>query len=254
MDYRQPLVADFMTTVKQWDGSSLLSHPKPKDDVELATYKLRLKLTLEETFEVFEAVLTQEQYDVLFVPVIEDINTKISNLTLEDFDIDPVELLDSLTDQDVVNIGWANIMGFDMEASFKEVHRSNMTKLDENGQPIFREDGKLLKSSLYEAPNLKKVYAETSFNYVKEEVKTRITPDDIKAKVKSDHYYVIPNTTTTICSLTLDNGYVVVGESACASPENFDEEVGRKLAYARALEKVWPLEGYLLKEKLSKNL
>lgn len=254
MDYRQPLVADFMTTVKQWDGSSLLSHPQPKDDVELATYKLRLKLTLEETFEVFEAVLTQAQYDVLFAAVIEDINTKISNLTLEDFDIDPVELLDSLTDQDVVNIGWANIMGFDMEASFKEVHRSNMTKLDENGLPIFREDGKLLKSSLYEPPNLKKVYDETSFNYVKEEVKTRITPDDIKAKVKAEGYYVIPDTTTTICSLTLENGFVVIGESSCAEPANFNEELGRKLAYARALEKVWPLEGYLLKEKLSKNL
>ena len=165
MDYRQPLVAEFMSTVKQWDGTSVLSHPQPKDEVELATYKLRLKLTLEETFEVFEAVLTEQQYALLFAPVIEDINNKISNLQLSDFDIDPVELLDSLTDQDVVNIGWANIMGFDMEASFREVHRSNMTKLDENGQPIFREDGKLLKSNLYEAPDLKTVYESSRFAY-----------------------------------------------------------------------------------------
>jgi predicted HAD superfamily Cof-like phosphohydrolase len=249
MDYRQPLVADFMTTVKQWDGTSVLSHPKPKDEKELATYKLRLKLTLEETFEVFEAVLSKDKYEELFAPVINDINTKISNLTMEDMEINPVELLDSLTDQDVVNVGWANIMGFDLQASFKEVHRSNMTKLDANGQPIFREDGKLLKSHLYEAPDLAKVYAETSFDY--NATPKTVTLESLKAKVKEQHYHVVPGTTVTLCTLVLENGFAVTGESACASPELFDEELGKRLAYQRAIEKVWPLEGYLLKEQLS---
>jgi hypothetical protein len=54
----------------------------------------------------------------------------------------------------------------------------------------------------------------------------------------------------TICVLVLENGFTVVGESACASPENFDQEIGEEIAYKNALEKIWMLEGYLLKERL----
>lgn len=55
----------------------------------------------------------------------------------------------------------------------------------------------------------------------------------------------------TFCVLTLKNGFTVTGESACASPENFDAEIGRKIARENAVNKVWMLEGYLLKERLS---
>lgn len=54
----------------------------------------------------------------------------------------------------------------------------------------------------------------------------------------------------TICVLVLRNGFTVTGESACASPENFDAEIGRKIAKEKAREKIWALEGYLLKTKL----
>ena len=54
----------------------------------------------------------------------------------------------------------------------------------------------------------------------------------------------------TFCVLVLKNGFTVTGESACASPENFNEELGRKIARANAVNKVWPLEGYLLKQML----
>ena len=54
----------------------------------------------------------------------------------------------------------------------------------------------------------------------------------------------------TFCVLVLKNGFTVTGESACASPENFDAEVGRKIARANAVNKVWPLMGYALKEQL----
>lgn len=57
----------------------------------------------------------------------------------------------------------------------------------------------------------------------------------------------------TFCVLVLRNGFTVTGESACASPENFDSEIGRKIARENAINKIWPLEGYLLKEKLSAN-
>jgi len=54
----------------------------------------------------------------------------------------------------------------------------------------------------------------------------------------------------TICVLVLRNGFTVTGESACASPDNFDAELGRKIARQKAVEKIWPLEGYLLRQKL----
>ena len=55
----------------------------------------------------------------------------------------------------------------------------------------------------------------------------------------------------TFCVLVLRNGFTVTGESACASPENFDAELGRKIARQNAIDKVWPLMGYALKERLA---
>ncbi|WP_180036697.1 MULTISPECIES: Gp49 family protein [unclassified Acinetobacter] len=78
----------------------------------------------------------------------------------------------------------------------------------------------------------------------------RLTPDHIDAQITGEQYFVFPGTTVTICLLTLLNGFTVTGESACASPENFDEEIGRKIARDQARDKIWLLEGYLLKDKL----
>ena len=55
----------------------------------------------------------------------------------------------------------------------------------------------------------------------------------------------------TFCVLVLKNGFTVTGESACASPENFDAELGRKIARQNAVAKVWPLMGYELRSRLS---
>ena len=63
-----------------------------------------------------------------------------------------------------------------------------------------------------------------------------------------------PIETLTFCVLVLENGFTVTGESACASPENFDAEIGRKIAFENAREKIWLLEGYLLKEKLNHKI
>lgn len=82
----------------------------------------------------------------------------------------------------------------------------------------------------------------------------RITLESIHNKIKDTQYYVFPGTTFTTALITLENGTHVIGESACVSPENFDEEIGRKVAYQNAVQKVWSLEGYLLKEKLYKEL
>ncbi|MBN0315192.1 hypothetical protein JTM73_33600, partial [Pseudomonas aeruginosa] len=55
----------------------------------------------------------------------------------------------------------------------------------------------------------------------------------------------------TFCVLVLRNGFTVTGESACASPENFDAEIGRKIARQNAVTKIWPLMGYELRSKLA---
>lgn len=57
----------------------------------------------------------------------------------------------------------------------------------------------------------------------------------------------------TICVLVLRNGFTVTGESACASPENFDEELGRKIARQNAVAKIWPLMGYQLRSRLAEE-
>lgn len=78
----------------------------------------------------------------------------------------------------------------------------------------------------------------------------RLTPDFINSKIKYCEYWVVPNTTTTVCAMILENNYVLTGTSAAASMENFDYEIGKKIAYDNAREQIWHLEGYLLKEKL----
>ena len=55
----------------------------------------------------------------------------------------------------------------------------------------------------------------------------------------------------TICVLTLRNGFTIVGKSACASPENYDAELGVKIAREDARKQIWALEGYLLRSKLA---
>ncbi len=99
----------------------------------------------------------------------------------------------------------------------------------------------------------------------------RITPADIEAGILSEHYFTAadavrcdyapampdyvshPLRLLTFCVLILRNGFTVTGESACASPENFDAELGRKIARQNAVNKVWPLMGYALKQRLSKQ-
>lgn len=95
----------------------------------------------------------------------------------------------------------------------------------------------------------------------------RITPADVDENIISEHYFTAaqgryaatganvetgdPLSLLTFCVLVLKNGFTVTGESACASPENFDAEIGRKIARENAINKVWPLMGYALKERLA---
>jgi len=79
----------------------------------------------------------------------------------------------------------------------------------------------------------------------------RLNPAMIDATIIGEDFHVFPGTTLTVCALTLRNGYMVTGESAAASPANFDAELGRKIARDNARNKIWALEGYLLRERLA---
>jgi hypothetical protein len=78
----------------------------------------------------------------------------------------------------------------------------------------------------------------------------RITPGRIDEVIAKEDYHVFEGSQLTVCCLTLENGFTVTGESACASPENFNVEIGQKIAKENARNKIWALEGYALKQKL----
>lgn len=74
--------------------------------------------------------------------------------------------------------------------------------------------------------------------------------EQILERIQSEQYYQFPGTTLTVCCLTLTNGFNVTGESACVDMSFFDKKLGEDIAKANAIEKIWQLEGYLLKEKM----
>jgi len=78
----------------------------------------------------------------------------------------------------------------------------------------------------------------------------RVTPDRIDEVIVDEDYHVFEGSQLTVCMLTLENGFTVTGESACASPENFNAELGRSIARGNARDKIWALEGYVLKQAL----
>lgn len=79
----------------------------------------------------------------------------------------------------------------------------------------------------------------------------RVTEASIKAKIAEVEYFRVRH--LTICLITLQTGFFVTGESAPAAPENYDQQVGERYAYENAFRKLWPLEGYLLRELLAQR-
>ena len=80
----------------------------------------------------------------------------------------------------------------------------------------------------------------------------KLTLDYIKSLIVNAEYQRFGDT-LTICVLTLRNGFTVTGESACIHADNFDEAIGKQLAYDDAVDKIWELEGYLAVQRLYEN-
>lgn len=118
-------------------------------------------------------------------------------------------------------------------------------------------------------------------DHIEQEIKSRasvaprVAPADVENEIASEHYFTAadgyrsapcfdpngqptdclpppaPLELLTFCVLVLRNGFTVTGESACASPENFDAEIGRKIARQNAVNKIWPLLGFRLRDRLA---
>ena len=130
------------------------------------------------------------------------------------------------------------------------------------------------------------VYMSTTDESIEQEIQAkgltapRVTPADIEANIKAEIFFTVLDGAAeaagdarshhnrvkddadvadvhqalrllTFCVLVLRNGFTVTGESACASPENFDAEIGRKIARQNAVSRIWPLMGYELRTKLA---
>jgi hypothetical protein len=78
----------------------------------------------------------------------------------------------------------------------------------------------------------------------------KVNLEGIEAKIKGETYLVLPDGRSTLCILELENGYTIIGLSACVDPAEFDLNFGRKYAFEDAVKQIWPLEGYLLAEEI----
>ena len=77
---------------------------------------------------------------------------------------------------------------------------------------------------------------------------TKVTREHLGKRIVAADYVVMPDGRTTVCQLTMQNGFTVRGESSCVSVENFNKELGEKYAYEKAFDAAWAFEGYLLAE------
>lgn len=73
---------------------------------------------------------------------------------------------------------------------------------------------------------------------------TKLTPEYLHSLIKSTGYFQLEGTTTTICALETTSGFIIVGKSACLNPDDFNEDIGKEIAFNDAFDKLWDLEGY----------
>lgn len=76
-----------------------------------------------------------------------------------------------------------------------------------------------------------------------------VSADQLEAEIVHETYIIMPNGRTTVCQLTLKNGYTVEGSSSCVNIANFNKELGEKYSRECAVRKIWPLLGFRLADK-----
>ncbi|AIZ94814.1 hypothetical protein [Pseudomonas phage vB_PaeP_4029] len=81
----------------------------------------------------------------------------------------------------------------------------------------------------------------------------KVNPQDVKNMIVEESFTILPNGLTTVCQLTLVNGWTVTGQSSCVDPDEFDAEIGIEIARRNAEDEVWKFAGYELMQKLHKR-
>lgn len=143
----------FMETFGQETNSKFV-------EPSLADVKLRLELILEEFSELVVAVTSDSEKSRELVKTLKRASVQIGALSAADIQIDHVETADALTDIEYVTLGAGHTFGVNLDATFAEVQRANMSKLGEDGKPIYREDGKVEKGPLYVGPDIVKALVD----------------------------------------------------------------------------------------------
>ena len=82
---------------------------------------------------------------------------------------------------------------------------------------------------------------------------TKLTPEILESKIEEVQYHQFDGTTVTVCCMTLENGFNVIGESACISPAYFNAEIGKKVARDNAFENLWKFYGFNAKQQAFKE-
>lgn len=122
---------------------------------ETKIVKLRLALILEEFIELTEACVNLDtENSKTALSLLTKAEEALKHLSDADMDVDLVEVADALTDINYVTYGAGHCFGVDLDACMQEVQRSNMSKLGEDGKPIYNEQGKIMKGPHYSQPDL----------------------------------------------------------------------------------------------------
>lgn len=82
-----------------------------------------------------------------------------------------------------------------------------------------------------------------------EPLPNKVSREMVEAAIIGETYTVLPDGRTTVCQLTLDNGFTVDGQSACVDPANFNAELGNKYARERAFDEAWKMLGFRLADR-----
>jgi predicted HAD superfamily Cof-like phosphohydrolase len=143
----QQLVSLFNSTFKV-KSTALLEAPSPE---QITLMHSLLKEEVQEFADALQPLIADKPY-----------------LQPKDVAQSKIDALDAITDIIYIALGCAYQLGIDdaTSAAFEEVHKSNMSKLDKNGKPLFREDGKIIKSDLYKKPNLKIIMSKLIYNSI----------------------------------------------------------------------------------------
>ena len=164
----QVMVGQFMEACGQYDPAAPALDPTNLTEEDAKTARLRLKLTIEEVEELFQAFVTNDIAKKAFAPLFHLINQYITVLEKEDFNIDKVEIADAITDIDYVNAGIGVWLGLPLHECFNKVHANNMTKVDPTTGKVTRnEAGKIMKPAGFQPVNLAEVLAKYNFRDIK---------------------------------------------------------------------------------------